>query len=152
MLRPIVAPLLGRNGLMLIVPISRELFGRCETGKLLTLQLDLVDLPVLLFSLGWLPDSDWSRFSWQGKDEDLQKLQELSQRHADKNGVMTPAVAYRLSFQQRRTLFTNGIARFEACDLQKCGPLGDWRKLVVGYIALAEDELEYNRLKSQVLV
>jgi len=152
MLRPIIATLLGHNGLMLIVPISREHFSRCETGKLLTLQLDLVDLPVLLFSLGWLPDSDWSRFSWQGKAEDLQKLQELSQRHADKDGVMTPAVSYRLSFQQRRTLFTDGIASFEACDLQKCGPLGDWRKLVVGYIALAEDELEYNRLKSRVLV
>lgn len=80
MLRPIIAPLLGRNGLMLIVPISREYFSRCETGKLLTLQLDLVDLPVLLFSLGWLPDSDWSRFPWQGKSEDLKALQDLSQR------------------------------------------------------------------------
>jgi hypothetical protein len=152
MLRPIVAPLLGRNGLMLIVPISRELFGRCETGKLLTLQLDLVDLPVLLFSLGWLPDSDWSRFPWQGKSEDLQALQDLSQRRGGQEGPEAPAVLYRLSFQQRRTLFTDGMVSFKPCDLQACGPLGDWRKLVVGYIALAEDEQEYNRLKSQVLV
>lgn len=150
MFKPVVAPLVSGKGNLLLVPVTRDVYNSCEDGRLRELAVGVPGFPPLVFALGWEPDGVHTRFRADAA-ADREQVRAAAASEEARSGQPSLATLYRLNHWQRRMLYDEGFALYNARDMLWVGHRGDWEDWVGGYICLVDREDDYERIKRQVL-